>query len=160
MKRLIRFRETVSGLAARALLLDEQAPESCGFLWELANSRGSFDAIHAMWTGPELSCPLPADVLPGHMTGKVIPFENSTSFPKSGDIVLAYAEAGSIRGLPPGAFFDLGIFYDGGGRLLMPFGWIRANVCAQILEEDMTEARNCLQTIRRNGACRLSIEPI
>ena len=110
MKRLIRFRETVSGLAARALLLDEQAPASCGFLWELANGRGSYDAIHAMWTGPELSCPLPATLLPEGLAGKVIPLENSTSFPKAGDIVLVYAEAGSIRGLPPGAFFDLGIF--------------------------------------------------
>ena len=56
--------------------------------------------------------------------------------------MLAYLAAGSTKGLPPGPLYDIGVFYGGGGRLLMPFGWIQADC----------------RTIRRNGACTLSLE--
>lgn len=112
-----------------------------------------------MWTGPELSCPLPASVLPVEFAKLDLPLENASSFPRAGDIVLAYAAPGSIKGLPPGAFFDIGIFYGDGGRLFFPFGWLMANICAEIVPEDLAGAESCITGIRKNGACRLSMEP-
>ena len=156
--RHIRFTEPRSGLSARCLLLEAEAPQSCEFLWALAERRSSFDAVHAMWTGPEISVPIPAGFLPTDFAASAIAEENATSFPESGEVVLSYLAAGSIRGLPPGNFYDIGLFYAGGGRLLMPFGWIRANVCARIVPEDMVQAQADFRTIRRNGACRLTIE--
>lgn len=156
MRRIL-FREERSGLAARCALLDDRAPRSCDFLRSLAEARGSFEAIHAMWTGPELSCPLPASVLPAHLADMTIPEENATSHPACGEIALACVPAGSLKDLPPGNFFDIGIFYGDGARLLFPFGWLRANVCARILEEDLAAARAAIAAIRRNGACRLDI---
>jgi hypothetical protein len=156
--RHIRFREPVSGLSARCVLLDEQAPVSCEFLWELASRRSSFDAIHAIWTGPEISVPLASGVLADDIPRTAIPDENATSFPAAGDIVLAYLPARSTRGLPPGDFYDIGLFYGDGGRLLMPFGWIKANVCARIVDEELEKARADFGAIRRNGACRITIE--
>ncbi len=156
---LIRFTEPGSGLSARCRLLDDVAPASSAFLRELAGARASFDAMHAMWTGPEISVPMPAGSLPAEMDRPVIPEENSTSFPAAGDVVLAFLSAGSVQGLPPGHFYDIGLFYGPGGRLLMPFGWIRANVCGRILEEDFAQAQADMKTIRRNGACTLSLEP-
>lgn len=156
---LIQFTEPQSGLSARCRLLPEAAPQSCDFLRELATRRASFEAMHAIWTGPEISVPMPSAALPGDMAQPAIPAENATSYPAAGDIVLAYLAAGSTLGLPPGPFYDIGIFYGAGGRLLMPFGWIQANVCARILPEDLEKAVADCRTIRRNGACMLTIEP-
>lgn len=156
--RHIRFTEPQSGLSAKCLLLDDAAPASCDFLWDLATRNATFDAMHAMWTGPEISVPIPSGLLPEGMAHPVIPDENATSYPDAGDIVLAYLAAGSTKGLPPGDFYDIGLFYGPGGRLLMPFGWIKANVCARIVAEDFAKAQADFKTIRRNGACNLSLE--
>ena len=156
--RFIKLIEPQSGLSARCRLLDEAAPESAAFLWDLAERRAGFEAMHAIWTGPEISVPMPASTLPAGMAQPAIPAENATSYPDAGDIVLAYLAAGSTKGLPPGPFYDIGLFYGGGGRLLMPFGWIHANVCARIVDEDLAKAQADCRTIRRNGACTLSLE--
>ncbi len=155
--RRIRFTEERSGLSVRCELLDAQAPQSAAFLWSLAERGLGFEAMHAMWTGPEISVPMPAATLPDDLAALSIPEENATVYPSVGEIVLAYAGAGSIKGLPPGNFFDIGIFYGDGGRLMMPFGWMRANVCARILPEDLAKAQADCRTIRRNGACQLAI---
>jgi hypothetical protein len=41
----------------------------------------------------------------------------------------------------------------------MPFGWIKANVCGEIVDEDLDSFQSSMKTIRRNGACKLEIEP-
>ncbi|UNK80359.1 DUF3830 family protein [Sphingopyxis granuli] len=155
---IIRLTEPQSGLSARCRLIEDAAPESAAFLWDLAERRAAFEAMHAIWTGPEISVPMPASTLPAGMAQPAIPAENATSYPEAGDIVLAYLAAGSAKGLPPGPFYDIGLFYGGGGRLLMPFGWIQANVCARILDEDLAKAQADCRAIRRNGACTLTIE--
>jgi hypothetical protein len=156
--RFIRLIEPQSGLSARCRLLDDAAPESAAFLWELAERKAGFEAMHAIWTGPEISVPMPSSALPEAMARPAILPENATSYPDAGDIVLAYLAAGSTKGLPPGPFYDIGLFYGGGGRLLMPFGWIQANVCARIVDEDLAKAQADCRTIRRNGVCTLSLE--
>jgi len=156
--RIIKLVEPQSGLSARCRLLDDAAPASAAFLWDLAERKAGFEAMHAIWTGPEISVPMPASTLPQGMAQPAIPAENATSYPEAGDIVLAYLAAGSTKGLPPGDFYDIGLFYGSGGRLLMPFGWIQANVCARILDEDLAKAQADCRTIRRNGACTLSLE--
>jgi hypothetical protein len=40
----------------------------------------------------------------------------------------------------------------------MPFGWIQANVCARIVDEDLAKAQADLRMIRRNGVCQLTFE--
>lgn len=154
----IRLSEPRSGLAARCRLLDGAAPRSCEFLRELATANARFEALHAIWTGPEISVPMPASTLPSGVPQTAIPAENATAYPDAGDIVLAYLAAGSTKGLPPGAFYDIGIFYGAGGRLLMPFGWLQANVCARIVDEDLAAAQEACRAIRRNGACTISID--
>lgn len=156
--RIIKLVEPQSGLSARCRLLDDAAPVSAAFLWDLAERKAGLEAMHAIWTGPEISVPMPASTLPQGMAQPAIPSENATSYPEAGDIVLAYLAAGSTKGLPPGDFYDIGLFYGQGGRLLMPFGWIQANVCARILDEDLAKAQADCRAIRRNGACTLSLE--
>lgn len=71
--RYIRFKEEGSGMSVRCRLLSDKAPASSEFLSQLAKSKPSFDANHAIWTGPELSCPLPASVLPEELASKLVP---------------------------------------------------------------------------------------
>ncbi|MFW2852194.1 DUF3830 family protein [Sphingomonas sp. TX0543] len=157
---MIRFTEPASGLSARCRLLVDAAPQSCAFLRDLASRRAAFEAMHAIWTGPEISVPMPSSALPEGIATPAIAPENATSYPREGDVVLAYLAAGSTHGLPPGPFYDIGIFYGAGGRLLMPFGWIQANVCARIIDEDLPKAVADCRAIRRAGACTITVEPV
>lgn len=138
-------------------LLDELAPRSTAFLWSLAGSGGSFVANHAIWTGPELSFPLPRNALPQGVDTSPVPKENASSYPRAGDVVLAWLAAGTARGLPPGDFFDIGVFYDEGGRLLMPFGWFEANIAARISPADLGIAQEMARDIRQRGSCSFRI---
>jgi hypothetical protein len=156
MTRHIRIRESESGLDARVLLLDDLAPRSSDALWQIAGAGGVHEAIHAMWTGPEISCPIPAASLPAKLDLSHLPLENATSYPEEGDIAVVYAPANTWKGQPPFGFFDVGVFYGRGARLLMPMGWIQASVCGRVVTEDLAAVRTACQSIRRRGACRLS----
>jgi len=106
-------------------LLDELAPRSAEALWQIAGAGGAHEAIHAMWTGPEISCPIPAANLPVRIDPADLPLENATSYPEQGDIAVIYVAANTWKGQPSHAFFDVGVFYGTGARLLMPMGWIQ-----------------------------------
>jgi hypothetical protein len=156
MTRHIRIRESDSGLDARVLLLDDLAPRSSDALWQIAGAGGVHEAIHAMWTGPEISCPIPAASLPPTLDLGYLPLENATSYPEEGEIAVVYAPANTWKGQPPFGFFDVGVFYGRGARLLMPMGWIQASVCGRVVSEDLAAVRAACQSIRRHGACTLS----
>jgi len=156
VSRHIRVKELTSGLDARVVLLEEAAPASAEVLWKLCETGGSYYAIHAMWTGPEISCPIdiakhggaPIDI------GR-LPLENATSFPVAGDVVLVSAPRGLWRGAPAVDIVDVGFFYGDGGRLLLPMGWIMGSVCARVLPEDLQAYQEACRRIRATGECQL-----
>jgi hypothetical protein len=113
-----------------------------------------------MWTGPEISCPVPASTFPEDADLDLLPLENATSFPSAGDVAVVYAPANRWKDQPPFAFFDIGLFYDAGARLLMPMGWVMASVCAQVVGEDFEAYRAGCMAIRRAGACRLTFTQV
>jgi hypothetical protein len=154
--RHIRLSEPSSGLSCRFSLLDDRAPRSAQALWVLAGLGGDHEAIHAMWTGPEISCPVAASIFPPTAGLESLGQENATSFPEAGEIGVVYAAANAWKGLPPFAFFDVGLFYGPGARLLMPMGWVMASICAQVVVADFDAYRAGCLAIRRTGACRLT----
>jgi len=156
MSRHVRLSEPSSGLNCRFALLDERAPRSAEALWALAGAGDDHDALHAMWTGPEISCPIPASAFPSGAGLEGLPPENATSYPEAGDIGVVYAPANAWKGQPPFAVFDIGLFYGPGARLLMPMGWVMASVCAQVVPADFEAYRAGCLAIRRSGACRLT----
>ncbi len=160
MTRLIRISEPQSGLNARVALLDDLAPRGAAALWSLAGSGAVYPAIHAMWTGPEISCPILGDRFPEPAVFAGIPLENATSFPIAGQVVTVYAPRGTWAGQPPADFFDVGLFYGEGARLLMPMGWIMGSVSGQVLAEDLAGYRAACVAIRRNGACELEFAQV
>jgi hypothetical protein len=156
MTRLIRIQEAKSGLQVRFTLLDEVAPESAQALWSLSVSGSAYEAIHAMWTGPEISCPIDISQSSVPIDVARVPLENATSFPAAGDLVLVAAPRGRWKGMPPVDVIDLGFFYGDGGRLLMPMGWIMGSVCARVVPDDMSAYQAACRKIRSTGVCNLS----
>ncbi len=154
----IRIQESASGLDARVLLLSDLAPRSTEALWQIAGAGGVHEAIHAIWTGPEISCPIPAARLPAQIDLNDLPLENATSYPEEGEIAIIYAPPNTWKGQLPHGFLDVGIFYGRGARLLMPMGWIQASVCGRVVSEDLAALVTACQAIRRGGACRLSFQ--
>ncbi|MBU9597996.1 DUF3830 family protein [Burkholderia multivorans] len=148
--------EQKSGLHARFALLAEQAPESADFVWDLLATPREVPAIHAMWTGPEISCPVPTDMIDPARNARALSPENATVTPQAGDLVLAYVPA-RMWGGNPQPVFDLGFFYGPGGRMLFPIGWLAGNVVARVDPQDLQALATGCAAIRRNGACTLRL---
>jgi hypothetical protein len=154
MPRLIHVREAKSDLHVRFTLLDESAPVSAQVLWTLSVG-AAYEAIHAIWTGPEISCPIDVDKYSVPIDVAGVPLENATSWPTAGDLVLVAAPRGRWKGMPSADIIDLGFFYGDGGRLLMPMGWITGNVCARVLADDVSPYQAACRKIRAAGSCQL-----
>jgi hypothetical protein len=152
MTRAILIEESRSGLSVKALLLDAKAPDNAAFLWDYLAEPRIVGGIHAMWTGPEISCPVPPDQLEGAAYAKPLPPENATLNPQPGDIVLAYVPP-RMWGGNPNAIFDIGLFYGPGARMLFPIGWLAGSVVAQVPPDEREHFARACSVIRRNGAC-------
>ncbi|TPI67390.1 DUF3830 family protein [Mesorhizobium sp. B2-8-9] len=151
-KGAIQITEPRSGLSAAALLLPEKAPSNAAFLWSYLEKPRVVAGIHAIWTGPEISCPVPPSHLEGQPYAQPLPAENATVTPQPGDIVLSYVPP-RMWGGNPNAIFDIGLFYGQGARLLFPIGWLAGSVAAQVLPEQREQFAAACGVIRRNGAC-------
>ncbi|TGV52091.1 DUF3830 family protein, partial [Mesorhizobium sp. M2D.F.Ca.ET.160.01.1.1] len=69
-KAALKITEPRSGLSATALLLPEKAPDNAAFLWSYLEAPRVVAGIHAMWTGPEISCPVPQPHLDGQASAQ------------------------------------------------------------------------------------------
>ncbi|MER9329983.1 DUF3830 family protein [Mesorhizobium sp. M0488] len=148
----ISITEPRSKLSVTAQLLPGKAPENAAFLRAYLGTPRVVPGIHAMWTGPEISCPVPAADLKGQAYAKALPAENATLTPQPGDIVLSYVPP-RMWGGNPSAIFDIGLFYGQGARLLFPIGWLAGSVVAQVPPEEREQFAAACGVIRRNGAC-------
>lgn len=155
MTRFLSIRDEVNGLNVRAAIAADKAPENAAFLWNwLAVSQG-VPAIHAIWTGPEISCPIPPAQLAGKDWAQPLPPENATLHPQPGDVVLAYVPP-RMWGGNPNPIFDVGLFYGPGGRMFFPIGWLAGSVVAQVLPEDRAALAEACGRIRQSGATTIT----
>ncbi|MER8518829.1 DUF3830 family protein [Mesorhizobium sp. M0814] len=151
----INITEPRSMLSVTALLLPEKAPDNVAFLLAYLGQPRVVAGIHAMWTGPEISCPVPSAELEGQTYARPLPAENATLTPQPGDVVLSYVPP-RMWGGNPNAIFDVGLFYGAGARLLFPIGWLAGSVVAQVVPEDRDKFAAACGVIRRNGACDIT----
>ena len=151
----IRLTEGPSGLDVTAVLLDAKAPDNAAFLWEYLATPRIVPGLHAMWTGPEISCPVPSDHLTATRRATPLPPENTTLTPLAGDIVLAYVPP-RVWGGNPDPIFDIGIFYGANARMLFPIGWLAGSVVGQVLPEQIPALAAACAAIRRKGACEIT----
>ena len=153
--RSIRLSENSSALSVTAGLLDDRAPANAAFLWDFLAVPRQIPAIHAMWTGPEISAPIPdADLTPTQRDSG-LPLEHATVMPQPGDIVLTFLPP-RVWGGGPAPVFDIGIFYGPGARLFFPIGWQPGSVVARIA--DVPALAAACARIRQSGACTLLFE--
>jgi Protein of unknown function (DUF3830) len=148
----IRIAEDRSGLAAVATLLPDRAPANAAFLWDFFVVPRQIPAIHAMWTGPEISAPIPDAELTPEQRAAGLPLEQATVMPQPGEIVLTYLPP-RVWGGGPAPVFDIGLFYGPGARLFFPIGWQPGSVVARI--EDVPAFAAACARIRQTGACTL-----
>ena len=144
-----------SGLCVHADMLPGKAPENTAFLWRYLETPRVVPGLHAMWTGPEISCPIPPAHLEEADWAKALSPENATLHPQPGDIVLAYVPP-RVWGGNPDAIFDIGLFYGPGARMFFPIGWLAGSVVAQVRAEDRDTLAEACGRIRRSGACEIT----
>lgn len=153
----LRIHSAASGLDVRAGFLPEKAPENVAFLLRYLQESRVVPGLHAMWTGPEISCPVPPAHLSGADWAQPLPAENATLHPQPGDVVLAYVPA-RVWGGSPNPIFDIGLFYGPGARMFFPIGWLAGSVVAQVQAEDRAALAEACGRIRRSGACDITFE--
>lgn len=144
-------------LSVSADFLDAKAPDNAAFLRRYLQNPRLVPGLHAMWTGPEISCPIPSAHLAGADYASALPPENATLHPQPGDVVLAYVPA-RMWGGNPDPIFDIGLFYGPGARMLFPIGWLAGSVVAQVRPQDRAALAEACGRIRRAGACEISFE--
>ena len=84
----LRIHSAAAGLSVVADLLPGKAPANVAFLRQYLTAPRVVPGLHAMWTGPEISCPIPAAHLAGADYAQALPPENATLHPQPGDVVL------------------------------------------------------------------------
>jgi hypothetical protein len=151
----IRIREERSGLSVAATLIEDRAPANAAFLWSFFATPRLIPAIHAMWTGPEISAPIPDAELTEAERAAGLPLENATIMPQPGDVVLTFLPP-RVWGGGPAPVFDIGLFYAPGARLFFPIGWQAGSMVAHVA--DVTALAAACRRIRHSGACTLLFE--
>jgi len=150
--RAITIREERSGLSVAAGLLEDRAPANADFLWAFLVHSREIPAIHAMWTGPEISAPIPDAALTEPLR-RALPLENATITPQPGEIVLTYLPP-RVWGGGAAPVFDIGLFYGPGARLFFPIGWQPGSIVARVA--DVPALAAACARIRQSGACTLT----
>jgi len=109
-----------------AELLEDEAPIACDNFWEAIAEPLRAKLHHGRHCAAELWCYLPEPK-------EEIPYENSTVFPDTGDILYYHFIQPPTR---QGRWvFDLGIFYSRGQSRIAP-GWLPGNLFARLLGGD------------------------
>lgn len=131
----------------------ESAPITCETLWAALEGPVSIPAIHAMFAGPEIMMGLPENAQT--FDPNAIPAENQTCFPAAGECLWFYQGKKAMKGLPD-EFWEIGIFYDHGGRIFGPLGWTPCNMFG-IITENLDEFAAACRDFRISGAKTLEI---
>ncbi len=126
----------------------EAAPQTCKALWDAVEKPASLLSVHAMFAGPEIMTGLPAEAQT--FDPNSIPAENQTCFPGAGECLWYYQRANLMKGLPD-ELWEVGIFYDVGGRTFGPLGWTPCNIFGQI-GEDLDGFADACRSLRLDGA--------
>ncbi len=145
------------GISAIAVLLEDKAPQTARMIWDLLETPMENDAIHAMFTGRELSFGVPNDRV-DESTIFDLPPENQTMFPLPGSLIWNAYQPYQWLGTPR-AVYDFGIFYGPESRILLPTGWRPSNHFGDIVE-NLEEFAACCARCQREGVKKIRIQRV
>jgi hypothetical protein len=125
----------------------ENAPVTCETIWKALAAPIRVPAVHAMFAGPEIMTGLPPEAQT--FDPAAIPAENQTCFPVAGEVLWFYQGKNMMKGLTD-EFWEIGMFYDNGGRIFGPLGWTPCNIFGRMTEGLEAVAAAC-RSIRIEG---------
>ncbi len=136
-------------------LFEDRAPEHVGVFKRVVEVLHGAKAKHAVYTGPEISCPIDAAAL----SLPLLPAEpeNAERYPPQGALVMVCAQRGRWGDFPPRDLVDIGIFYAGGGQLLFPFGWVEGSIIGACHRDDLNRLAHAGQKLRSMDGADLSL---
>ncbi|NIX75021.1 DUF3830 family protein [Microvirga terricola] len=125
----------------------ENAPVTCEKIWNALAKPIQVPATHAMFAGPEIMTGLPLEAQTFDPLS--IPAENQTCFPIAGELLWFYQAKNLMKGMTD-EFWEIGMFYDNGGRIFGPIGWTPCNIFGRMTEGLEAIAAAC-RSIRIEG---------
>jgi hypothetical protein len=131
----------------------ENSPTTCATLWAALARPIRVTVFHAMFAGPEVMTGLPREAQT--FDPKAIPAENQTCFPGRGELLWYYQGKNHMKGLTD-ELWEIGLFYDHGGRTFGPLGWTPCNMFG-IMTENLDRIAACCRDIRMTGAKTVEI---
>lgn len=126
----------------------ENAPKTCEIMWQAFEKPVQVTVFHAMFAGPEIMTGLPEEAQT--FDPEAIPQENQTITPAKGEVLWYYQGKNVMKGLTD-ELWEIGMFYDNGGRTLGPLGFTPVNIFATMVDNLDAFAVEC-QDIRMTGA--------
>jgi hypothetical protein len=147
------FKFTEGAVQGTIHLYEENAPKTCGAIWQALAKPIRIPAMHAMFAGPEIMLGLPPEAQTFDPRG--LPQENQTCFPAAGDCLWFYQARGLMKGLTD-ELWEIGMFYGDGGRIFGPLGWTPCNIFGRMVEGLEAFADAC-QRIRVEGVKTVEI---
>lgn len=133
---------------ATITLNEDAAPVTSSAIWDALAKPIRSPALHAMYAGPEIMLGLPEEAQT--FDPKALPAENQDCITSAGDCLFFYQTKNMMRGLD----FDLweiGIFYDNGGRTFGPLGWTPVTIFGRITH-NLAPFQEACRSIRWDGA--------
>lgn len=155
MNKKIKLTFVEENVSCIAELLYDKAPQTADMIWNLLDSPMENHAIHAMYTGRELSFGVPNERV-DESTIFDLPPENVTMFPLPGSLVWNAYKPYQWLGTPR-SVYDFGIFYGPEARILLPTGWRPSNHFGNIIENLDEFAAVCARC-QREGVKLIRIE--
>ncbi|MGO4706215.1 DUF3830 family protein [Microvirga sp. 2MCAF38] len=125
----------------------ENAPVTCQTIWDALKNPIQVPAGHAMFAGPEIMMGLPKEAQTFDPLS--IPVENQTCFPIAGELLWFYQAKNLFKGMTD-EFWEIGMFYDNGGRIFGPIGWTPCNILGR-MTEGLEEIAEACRSIRMEG---------
>jgi hypothetical protein len=142
-----------SGVQGIVLPYWNTAPITAKAIWDALETPISVTASHAIFSGPEIMMGLPESHR--NFDPKALPPENQTILPDPGDMLWFYQPKNFFK-IDPDEFWEIGMFYDKGGRTFGPTGWIPCTYFAKMTEGLEAIAEQC-RLIRKEGIRKIEI---
>lgn len=117
-------------------------------LARVCNSTSCYSVRHSQHTGPEISCPIDAASLGLSFETCHVSEGETTRHPRAGDLVMICAPPHHWGAFPASALVDIGIFYDEGGALRLPFGWVDGTVVGTCRPKQLSQLGRAGLTLR------------
>lgn len=117
-------------------------------LARICQAKSGYAVRHARHTGPEISCPIDAASVGLSVETCFVSKGKTTRHPKAGDLVMVCVPPRYWGTFPASALIDIGIFYDDGGALHLPFGWVDGTVIGTCRPEQLSQLYRAGQALR------------